>query len=89
MTDTEKLQLLKLAVDQLLRQPAIDGLFASDMKLWLLALFFPGIAKPLTELGKSLTELMQLMAKISYCNRHQEVTSTRIEDNFAQYQTKP
>lgn len=60
MTDREKLELLKLATERLLRQPAIDKLYKSDKDLEQLSVTFPTIADALTQLGHALLELHQV-----------------------------
>lgn len=60
MTDTEKLRMLKLAVDHFLHQPAIDKIYRSDRELEQLSTSFPAIAGALTALGHALLELHQV-----------------------------
>jgi hypothetical protein len=65
MTDTEKLQTLKGAVEKLLQQPAIDVLYAKDAQLWLLLLLMPKLAKAVTAIAKSILELEEALDKIN------------------------
>lgn len=60
MNDSEKLQMLKAAVERLLHQPAIDTLYRSDSELEQLSAAYPSIAEALTALGHVLLELHRI-----------------------------